>query len=384
MFGCHAVASVKYDGAQVVTQHIVEDDQLRLIALRSHGGHPIVTLEGNRRVAHLGRFMGMDSLVLWQTVADTQSALIAALHREYPTATTVTVYSELMHPTAGRTITRDGYAKSQPELLGTCLVFEVCVCTPDHAFPIKLRPSSDPRMVSLFQSVPTPEILVEATFDSEFVQRLCEILVERQARDEGAVIHLTLPNGRVRGWKLRTGRTETGQVHHLFFNDAGEDEPDALDAPDAPDAPDPERRKMVAALMKMFLDTASPEAIERAKGRSDALSKGEGNRPARRTGPAAKPSRREVALDYAAVDAIWCKVLTHYDYATAHANVKGDAVATENVRAQMLRAFAEQAIKDQAMSLLIPDRSALRDATTKNIEGTTRNLSVFMRRHVRA
>ena len=217
ILGLPAVASIKLDGSQVVWNFSpLEDGPMELNGIYTHNDHPIAITYGElglwRKVQP--KFMGMDVQQMWNLNQEPLQTLVNKLYLEHPTATNIRIYSELMHPTCGQVIKRQKgsvYNNTRPELVGSYQVFQAYVVLPGEEKPLMFRPSSVPEMQELFESVSTPEILLESSFGAEFVDKLCDILIARHLQDEGAVIHLMRPDGTEIGWKLRTGITESGQ-----------------------------------------------------------------------------------------------------------------------------------------------------------------------------
>jgi hypothetical protein len=270
VLGLPALASLKLDGAQLVHVYksqvdlsLVSDDgaapapEMKLTGIFTHNDHPIATFEGGKWTKQQKNFMGLDVQRMWYLDPAPLQTLVEKLHRLYPHATTIRIYSELMHPTSGQVINRQKgsiYTDTRPELIGTHPVFQACVSLPDQEHPVKFRPSNQPEMKELFDSVPTPEILLEGPFGPDFVQKMCKALTERHKQDEGAVIHLTYPDGREIGWKLRTGVTESGEVHVPFFNGTHAEIGHVSK----------ECQSMITSLKEMFEATADERMMKRA------------------------------------------------------------------------------------------------------------------------
>jgi hypothetical protein len=316
--------------------------------------------------------MGLDVQRMWYLDPAPLQTLVEKLHRLYPHATTIRIYSELMHPTSGQVINRQKgsiYTDTRPELIGTHPVFQACVTLPDHEHPVKFRPSNQPEMKELFDSVPTPEILLNGPFGPDFVQDMCKILTDRHKQDEGAVIHLTYQDGREIGWKLRTGVTESGEVHVPFFNgthaEFGYVSKETL--------------SMIGSLKEMFEATADARMMKRATRSPEEMAAAQEARGKKDQRSGGRKKNKEGQIDISSIRTLWNKLFTHDDYQTAFDAIKEQPEEVSKLRDQMLKAFMAQVVKDEVTSFLQED-GTLKIKVIKNIEEATRNMPAFMRR----
>jgi hypothetical protein len=385
ILGLDAVASLKLDGAQLIHIYepqvdlsLVSEDgaapaaEMKLTGIYTHNAHPIATCVDGKWTKQQKKFMGLDVQRMWFMNPDPLQNLVDKIYRMFPDATMIKIYSELMHPTSGQVIKRQKgsiYTDSRPELIGTHPVFQACVTLPGKEHPVKFRPSNQPEMKELFDSVPTPEILVEGPFGPDFVRDVCKILTARHKQDEGSVIHLTYPDGREIGRKLRTGVTESGEVHIPFFNGTHA-EIGHLSK---------ETQSMIGSLMEMFEDTADEQMMKRATRSPEEMAAAQAARGKKdqRRGGRNKNTGDKIDMDTLRLQ--WNKLFTHADYLTTYNEIKENSDEVSNLRAQMLEAFKAQVIKDQVTSFLEED-GTLKVQVVKNIEGATKNMPAFMRR----
>jgi hypothetical protein len=376
IIGLRAVASIKLDGAQVVWNFspagTTQKGPMELDGIYTHNDHPVAINFPGRDLwcKDQPKFMGMDVQKMWYLNQDPLQILVDKLYLEHPTATSIRIFSELMHPTCGQVIKRQKgsiYNDTRPELVGTYQVFQAYVVLPGAEKPLMFRPSSVPEMLELFETVSTPEILLEATFGAEFVDQLCDILIARYLQDEGAVIHIVRPDGTEIGWKLRTGVTESGEVHYPFFNGTHEDI-GHLSA---------EIQSMIGSLKRMFSITAPERTMKRATRSAEEMAAAQAARDAKKSGRGkGKPKQ---TIDMEPLRDLWDKIFTHRDYKTNYNEVRDQPDEVSNLRTQMLKAFRDQVVKDQVKTFLNDD-GALKSIVVKNIEGATRNMPAFMKR----
>jgi hypothetical protein len=359
-----AFASIKLDGSQLIWNYVpVEEGPMELDGIYTHNGHPIAIKNDDQWRNVQPKFMGMNVLELWDHNQEPLQILVGKLYLKYPNATSIRIFSELMHPSCGQVIKcQKGsvYNDSRPELVGTYQVFQAYVNLPGAEKPLMFRPSSVPEIHDLFESVSTPEILLEGAFGPEFMDRLCDILIARHLQDEGAVLHIVKPDGTEFGWKLRTGVTESGEVHYPFFNGTYR-EIGYLS---------PEIQSIIGSLKRMFSTTAPERMMNRAMLSDE-------KRDAKKNGPG--KGKQKSNIDMSLLRTQWNKIFTHRDYKTQYNKVKDQHDEVINIRAQMLEAFRTQVVKDQVKSFLEDDGS-LKEIVRKNIEGATRNMPAFMKR----
>ena len=371
MIGLSAVASIKLDGAQVVWNfNPVKKESMELNGIYTHNDYPIAIKTGDKWQTVQPKLMGVNVQKMWYLKQEPLQILVDKLYLEHPTATTIQVFSELMHPTCGQVIKRQKgsiYNDTRPELIGTYQVFQAYVVLPGAKKPLMFRPSSVPKMLELFESVSTPEILLEDTFSAKFVYQLCDILIARHLQDEGAVIHIVKPDGTEIGWKLRTGVTESGEVHYPFFNGTHGDI-GYLSA---------EIQSIIGSLKWMFSTTAPESKKQRASRSAEELAAAQAAREAKKS--TRRNGKRNQTIDMSLLRTLWDKLFTHSDYKTQYNEVKDQPDEVSNLRAQMLKAFRDQVVKDQVKTFLEDDGS-LKTIVVKNIEGATRNMPAFMQR----
>lgn len=370
ILGLPALASVKLDGSQVIWNfYPTEEGPMELKGIYTHNDHPIATkTDGLGQWCKVqSKFMGLDVQQMWNLNQKPLQILVDKLYLEHATATNIRIFSELMHPTCGQVIKRQKgsiYNDTRPELVGTYQVFQAYVVVPGAEKPLMFRPSNDCKMQQLFESVSTPEILLEDKFGTEFVDTLCDILIARHQKDEGAVIHIVKPDGTEIGWKLRTGITESGQVHYPFFNGTSK-EIGHLSV---------DIQSMIGSLKRMFSITAPEHMMKRAMRSAEKQAATQDAKKNKRG--KGKPKQ---TIDIQQLRTLWEKVFTHRDYKTEYNVVKDQPDEVSNLRTQILKAFRVQVVKDQVNTFLEDDGS-LKDIVVKNIEGATRNMPAFMKR----
>lgn len=363
ILGLPALASVKLDGSQVIWNFSpTEEGPMELKGIYTHNDHPIATkTDGLGQWCKVQpKFMGMDVQQMWNLNQKPLQILVDKLYLEHPTANNIRIFSELMHPTCGQVIKRQKgsiYNNTRPELVGTYQVFQAYVVLPGTEKPLMFRPSNDCKMQKLFESVSTPEILLEDTFGAGFVDKLCDILIVRHLQDEGAVIHVVKPDGTEIGWKLRTGITESGQVHYPFFNGTHK-EIGHLSV---------DIQSIIGSLKNMFSITAPEHMMKRAMRSTEENYKKSGR---------GKPKTN---IDMNLLRTQWDKIFTHCDYKSEYDKVKDQPDEVSTLRTQMLDAFRNQVVKDQVKTFL-KDNGTLKVIVVKNIEGATKNMPAFMKR----
>lgn len=127
LMGLPTVASVKLDGAQLISNFSPEYGAMELKGLYTHNDHPIAIKTGDKWRKVQPKFMGMDVQKMWYLNQEPLQILVDNLYLDHPTATSIRIFSELMHPTSGQVIKRQKgsiYTDTRPELVGTYQVFQ--------------------------------------------------------------------------------------------------------------------------------------------------------------------------------------------------------------------------------------------------------------------
>ena len=363
LVGLLSHVSEKLDGAQVIWDFLVTEDGPQLNGIYTHNTFPIASKNQDCVwVNNQPNFNGMDILQMFNDNQEPLTTLISKALTIWPDAVGFKIYSELMHPSSGQTIRRGKssiYTEDRPDLIGTYQVFQLYIFLPNKTKPIMVRPSSEPKMVELFKSVNTPDILIEGEFGPKFVEDLCNLLIQQYQRIEGGIIHINLPDGTQVGWKLRTGLTESGLVHESSMNGKFSDI----------SVLDEDVQKILTSLIRMFEATASERKLQRARNPGN-ISVSNGGK---------KGKKNKNPIDTHSIRTVWTKIFTHQDFKSDFEAVKTDSQQVDAIRTHLLTSFKEQVIKEQITTLIDEDGS-INPVVIKNIEGTTRNMGAFMSR----
>jgi hypothetical protein len=327
----HMVCTRKIDGGQIGLEYIPTKDGIDLNRVFTHNGFIIIDNKNNVRMAEfLG--VGMKEHIIDGTIGCECQALAERIHLRHPDVYKIKIYGELVFRDAGQTVKKGkDNGVYDAEYFNKLFVFQgnaEFIDCPD----VQYRPASN--NMDMFKGVTTPAWVYEGPYSIAGMTKICTNMVTHVHKHEGVVLHIQNPDGTSSlGTKLRTGHTEPGQQHEVFFQ-RGFD----LDIYKI------EIREIIKVLKTMFLKTAPEHKIERLEGK--AMSKSRQNKRTKKYNPINN-----------AIYSILRKMKTHGTF--------------EEVRPlqELVQEFVKLAIKDKAVVLFGEENENLAPNIQKQIEG---------------